>query len=107
MAPSVAHVRGRFNHLEGRRVLTVFGSINVDIGVRVARLPAPGETLLGGEARISPGGKDANQAHAARLFGAEVALVGAVGQDDLATTACGLLRLAGVDMAGVHSRPDA
>jgi ribokinase len=83
-------------------MLTVFGSINLDIGLRVARLPAPGETLLGREARFSPGGKGANQAHAARLFGVETALVGAVGEDELAGMACALLEASGVDLGGVR-----
>lgn len=83
-------------------MLTVFGSINLDIGLRVARLPAPGETLLGREARFSPGGKGANQAHAARLYGVDTTLVGAVGEDELAGMACALLRDAGVDLAGVR-----
>ena len=61
--------------------LLVFGSINLDVSIPVPRLPALGETLIGGAAELAPGGKGANQAHAARLFGAEVALVGAIGDD--------------------------
>jgi len=80
------------------RVL-VFGSINLDVGIAVPRLPALGETLLGGAAVVAPGGKGANQAHAARRFGCEVALFG---DDGLRAPALHGLTEAGVDLAGVH-----
>lgn len=57
----------------------VVGSVNADLTVRAERIPAPGETVLGGDATVSPGGKGANQAVAAALAGARVALCGAVG----------------------------
>lgn len=61
--------------------LCVCGSLNMDLVVRVAKLPAPGETVLGGPYRTYPGGKGANQAVAARRMGASVTLIGAVGDD--------------------------
>ncbi|MEJ8570634.1 ribokinase [Microbaculum marinum] len=82
------------------RVL-VFGSINLDIITPVPRLPVSGETVLGGDALISAGGKGANQAHAARLAGVEVTMIGRVGDDDLAAPALALLTAAGVDLSGV------
>lgn len=84
-------------------LLTVFGSINVDIAVTVPRLPRAGETQLGGEATTSPGGKGANQAHAARLFGVDTQLFGGVGNDSFAEPALASLRAAGVDLAGVQA----
>jgi hypothetical protein len=42
--------------------VTVVGSINADMRVGVERFPGPGETLAGGEATLTPGGKGANQA---------------------------------------------
>ena len=45
--------------------VTVVGSINADMRVGVERFPGPGETLAGGEATLTPGGKGANQALAA------------------------------------------
>ena len=78
-------------------MIVIFGSINVDLIVPVPRLPRPGETLLGGDYALLPGGKGANQALAARHAGAEVALVGAVGADPFAGIALDLLRRAGVD----------
>lgn len=83
----------------------VFGSINLDVSLRVPRLPAAGETLAGEGLLLTPGGKGANQAHAARRFGAAVRLVGAVGGDALAEPALALLRAAGVDLQGVQRLP--
>lgn len=84
-------------------MLTVFGSINTDIAVRVHHFPAAGETVLGGDALISPGGKGANQAHAARLFGVNVTMAGAVGRDSFAEIALAQLRRSGVDTSAVAS----
>jgi len=75
----------------------VFGSINVDLIVPVPRLPRAGETVLGGDYAVLPGGKGANQALAARRAGAKVVLAGAVGADSFAGIALDLLRGDGVD----------
>jgi ribokinase len=83
-------------------MLTVFGSINLDVSVRSARLPQPGETLLGGDALLSPGGKGANQAHAASRFGVPTRLYGMVGRDAFASAALALLREARTDLSGVQ-----
>lgn len=82
-------------------MITVFGSINLDISVAAPRLPAPGETVLGGEALLSPGGKGANQAHAAQRAGAQVNFYGAVGNDSFAAPALHCMKAAGVDTSGV------
>lgn len=85
-------------------MLTVFGSINLDISVRSPQLPRPGETLLGGSnALLSPGGKGANQAHAARRFGVPTRMFGTVGEDAFATAALTMLREADVDLTGVEA----
>ena len=47
--------------------LLVVGSVNADLTVRAPHIPTPGETVLGGDVRVSPGGKGANQAVAAAL----------------------------------------
>ena len=80
-------------------MIVVFGSINVDVLVPVPHLPAPGETVLGGDYRVAPGGKGANQALAARRAGADVFLVGAVGDDSFAAIGLDLLRRDGVDLS--------
>ena len=79
-------------------MLLTFGSINVDLIVPVQNLPQPGETVLGTDYSLLPGGKGANQALAARRAGSEVLLAGAVGSDQFAGVALNLLRRAGVDV---------
>jgi ribokinase len=77
--------------------LTVVGSINLDLVVQAERLPRPGETVSGVRFARVPGGKGANQAVAAARLGAEVALVGCVGRDQVAEDAFAGLREAGVE----------
>jgi ribokinase len=67
--------------MELRPRVTVVGSLNMDISVTVPSLPGPGMTVLGSPARFSPGGKGGNQAVAAARLGAEVRMVGCVGDD--------------------------
>jgi ribokinase len=73
-------------------MIVVIGSINMDLVLRVPRMPLPGETLTGGAFRTIPGGKGANQAVAcARLSGKvagaqQVAMVGCVGDDAFGAT---------------------
>jgi ribokinase len=78
--------------------VVVFGSSNTDMTVRVPRLPAPGQTILGSTFTISPGGKGANQAVAARRAGAEVVFVTAVGNDDLGKQALSRYKDEGIDV---------
>jgi ribokinase len=78
-------------------MILIFGSINVDVIVPVPHLPRPGETVLGGDYVLLPGGKGANQAMAARRAGAEVVMAGAVGHDGFAAVALDPLHRAGID----------
>ena len=82
--------------------ITVVGSINLDFVARAPRLPAPGETVTGAVLSRHPGGKGANQALAAEKLGAEVCLIGRVGNDAQAGEALGLMEQFGVDLAGVE-----
>jgi ribokinase len=84
-------------------MIVVFGSINLDLTATVDRLPSAGETLSGRSFSMSPGGKGANQALAARRAGASVAMYGAVGRDPFAEPALTLLRADGVDLANVRA----
>ncbi|HVC56155.1 MAG TPA: ribokinase [Stellaceae bacterium] len=83
-------------------VVLVFGSINIDLAVPVPRLPSPGETVLGGDYQLLPGGKGANQALAARRAGAAVILAGAVGDDPFGVLALANLQRDGVDLSRVR-----
>ncbi len=86
--------------------MIVVGAINVDLVVRAPRLPRPGETVVGPGVEYFGGGKGANAAVAASRIGAEVALVGAVGDDDLGRNAIAELRADGIDVDGVATLPD-
>jgi ribokinase len=86
-------------------MLTVFGSINLDVSVRSTHLPQPGETILGTGALLSPGGKGANQAHAAQRFGVPTFLFGKVGGDAFAVPALATLADSGVELSGVAVSP--
>jgi ribokinase len=83
----------------------VIGSIHVDLITRVARLPAPGETIVGGTFHTAAGGKGANQAVAAARMGAAVTMIGRVGDDMFGALAREALKCAGVDVT--HVRTDA
>jgi len=87
-------------------MITVFGSINLDMIFRSETLPHPGQTVLAASMRTEPGGKGANQAVAAARDGARVAMVGAVGCDAMAETALAGLRAAGADLSRLAT-PDA
>ena len=82
--------------------ITVVGSINLDFVASAPSLPAPGETVTGATLMQHPGGKGANQALAAEKLGAEVALIGRVGNDGMADVALSLMEDFGVDLAGVE-----
>ncbi len=77
--------------------IVVIGSVNMDLVVAAPAIPAPGQTILGGDFATIPGGKGANQAVAAARLGAAVSCVGRVGDDAFAQVLRKGLRAAGVD----------
>ncbi|MGW5044685.1 ribokinase [Streptomyces griseoluteus] len=81
--------------------LLVVGSANADLVIGVERRPAAGETVLGGDLAVHPGGKGANQAVAAARLGARTALLARVGDDGHGRLLLDSLRSAGVDTANV------
>ncbi|MBC7313302.1 MAG: ribokinase [Rhizobium sp.] len=83
-------------------MITVFGSINMDLIATTPRLPKPGETVAGSGFSTAAGGKGANQALAARRAGSTVRMVGAVGGDEFAPPALALLEEAGTDLGAVR-----
>ncbi|MGR8007216.1 ribokinase [Streptomyces hypolithicus] len=82
--------------------LLVVGSANADLVIAVERRPAPGETVLGSDLVVHPGGKGANQAAAAARLGARAALLARVGDDAHGRLLLESQRAAGVDTAGVR-----
>ena len=86
--------------------VVVVGSINADLVVTVDRLPAAGETVIGGRFARHGGGKGANQAVAAARAGGSVRFVGAVGDDDFGTAALEELQSEGVDVSAVARLKD-
>lgn len=87
--------------------ITVVGSINLDMVASAPHLPRAGETVTGATLARHPGGKGANQALAAQRLGAEVCLVGRVGDDAMAGEAVALLDAGGVDLSAVEVDPAA
>lgn len=83
-------------------MITVFGSINMDLIATTPRLPKPGETVAGTGFSTAAGGKGANQALAARRAGSAVRMAGAVGRDEFAAPALALLEEAGTDLSTVR-----
>lgn len=81
--------------------LLVVGSANADLVIGVERRPAAGETVLGSDLVVHPGGKGANQAVAAGRLGARTALLARVGDDAHGRLLLDSQRAAGVDTAGV------
>lgn len=77
--------------------IAVLGSLNMDLVVRAPRFLRPGETLIGRAFMTAPGGKGANQAVAARRMGADVSMIGRVGDDAFGRALVDALRADGVD----------
>lgn len=80
----------------------IVGSCNVDLVVRVAALPRPGETVLGGDVERLPGGKGANQAAAVSRLDADAVLLAAVGNDEDGDWLVAGLAERGVDVTRVR-----
>lgn len=86
--------------------IVVVGSLNMDFVVAVGHLPAPGETILGRDFQMIPGGKGANQACAAAKLATDsvqVRMVGRVGYDTFGDHLKASLSAAGVDVSSVHA----
>jgi ribokinase len=81
--------------------ISVVGSLNVDLTFRVPRFPVPGETLTASQAMIAFGGKGANQAVAAARAGAQVRMIGCLGNDEYGERYRDYLAGEGIDHTGV------
>ena len=81
--------------------VVVIGSSNTDMTIKGDRLPKPGETVLGGEFRMGPGGKGANQAVAAQRLGADVSFICKVGRDIFGDNAVAGYQKEGIDCSRI------
>jgi ribokinase len=82
-------------------MITVVGSLNMDLIVRVPRFPEPGEAIHGEDLQTACGGKGANQAFAVARMGHPAFMLGCVGQDGFGEAMLANLRAVGVDTTGV------
>ena len=81
--------------------IVVVGSSNTDMVVKTPRFPSPGETILGGDFFMFPGGKGANQAVAAARLGGDVKFICCVGNDLFGKNAIEGYKKEGLDVDGI------
>ncbi len=81
--------------------IVVIGSSNTDMVIVTDHFPLPGETILGGEFLMNPGGKGANQAVAAARLGGNVAFISKVGKDIFGEQTIINLKKEGIDVSSV------
>jgi len=86
--------------------ILVIGSSNTDMVIKTKKLPAPGETILGGTFLMNPGGKGANQAVAAARLGGKVRFIAKRGNDLFGNQTVGLLMRENIDTDYLVKDPD-
>jgi ribokinase len=91
----------RRNSLSAQKPIVVVGSINTDLVAVAERIPAVGETVIGNDFQIHPGGKGANQAVAVARLGYPVEMIGRLGNDVFGAQLRQHLESAGVGTKGV------
>jgi len=87
--------------MPSKKLIVVVGSMNLDLAAIAERIPDVGETVIGTDFQILPGGKGANQAVAVARLGYPVRLIGKLGGDAFGAQLRSHLESSGVDMAGV------
>lgn len=85
--------------------ILVIGSSNTDMVIKTARLPAPGETILGGEFLMTPGGKGANQAVAASRLGGAITFICKTGNDIFGNQSIDIFNKEGIDTTCIFKDP--
>jgi len=88
-----------------KKPIVVVGSINMDLVATAPHIPAGGETILGTDFQMHPGGKGANQAVAAARAGGSVQMIGQLGSDDIGKQLRTGLTTAGVDVTAIGTVP--
>ena len=81
--------------------ILVIGSTNTDMTAFCPKMPVPGETVLGNDFTMGPGGKGANQAVAAKRLGGDVSFICKVGKDIFGENTIRHFKEEGLDTAGV------
>lgn len=89
-----------------QKPIVVVGSINTDLVAVTKKIPAVGETVIGSDFQIHPGGKGANQAVAVARLGYPVRLIGRLGNDTFGAELRVHLVKAGVEISGVSTSDD-
>ena len=89
--------------MSAQKPIVVVGSINIDLVAIARRIPVVGETVIGSDFQIHPGGKGANQAVAIARLGYPVRLIGCLGSDRFGAELRTSLEEAGVDISGVST----
>ncbi|MCD8359284.1 MAG: PfkB family carbohydrate kinase, partial [Acidaminococcaceae bacterium] len=85
--------------------IAVIGSCSIDLTVEADKRPTAGETIIGSQLIVSPGGKGANQAVAAARLGAQVHMIGCVGDDTYGTMIINNLQANNIDTSYVSILP--
>ncbi|QJC50877.1 ribokinase [Paenibacillus albicereus] len=99
--------RGPAERQERAARVAVAGSLNMDLVLRMDRMPKAGETISGSALHTLPGGKGANQAAGCARLGAETEMIGRVGADGFGEQLLEQMRRMGVGTAGIGVHPDA
>lgn len=86
--------------------VVVAGSLNIDLTIRVDRMPNEGETIHGHEFLINTGGKGGNQAVAAAKSGAETVLIGSIGGDTFGNQILESLKSYGINTDSIKVQKD-
>jgi len=87
--------------MDNKTTVCIVGSINMDLTITTEKMPMQGETVLGNDFDIYPGGKGANQAVAAARLGAKVNMIGAVGEDPFGIELLEHLQTEGINIEGI------
>ena len=83
--------------------ILVIGSMNMDYSIKTSRIPKEGETIIGEEVKLNPGGKGANQAYALAKLGTNISMIGSVGNDQNGELLKQNLMSVGVSLTGVKT----
>ena len=89
-----------------KQAIVVLGSTNTDMVIKTTKLPQPGETILGGDFLMNPGGKGANQAVAAARLNGNVTLVAKTGDDLFGSQAKKLFRAEKLNTDFLYTDPE-